>query len=141
MDAKGYRKTISIKAPIENVYEAITTAEGLSSWWTKLAELEGQRATFRFDEGTTYAVMQIERQIPNKEVVWRCSEQYFVIEGSEKTNEWVGTVIWFELSENPDKSTALEFTHEGLVPTLDCYKICEQGWDYFLKKLRQYLQG
>lgn len=141
MDARGYRKVISINTLADKVYTALTTKEGISSWWAKDIEFEESRFTVRFNEKTDYAVLQIAKNIPVKKVAWRCSEQYFKIEGSDKTNEWVGTVIWFDLFENPDKTTTLNFFHEGLVEDLDCYKSCETGWGYFLESLKKYVES
>lgn len=32
------------------------------------------------------------------------------------------------------------FTHQGLVPELECFDVCQTGWDYFLGSLKDYLE-
>lgn len=35
----------------------------------------------------------------------------------------------------------LSFTHKGLTPNLNCYKICDAGWTHFIaNSLKQYLE-
>ena len=48
-------------------------------------------------------------------------------------NEWIGTKIIFEISNQGDK-TLLQFTHLGLVPEYECYQICYDAWSGFIKK-------
>jgi hypothetical protein len=49
-----------------------------------------------------------------------------------KTDEWVGTSIDFHLHANENGSTNLHFEHRGLVPSLECFEICDRGWTHFL---------
>jgi uncharacterized protein YndB with AHSA1/START domain len=47
---------VRIAAPQERVYEALTTTEGIRSWWTRDADLDsriGGTGTFRFHDGGT----------------------------------------------------------------------------------------
>ena len=52
--------------------------------------------------------------------------------------EWVGTKMIWTLSSD-DQATTLTFLHEGLNQSLECYTICEAGWDQFLASLHAYL--
>lgn len=38
----------------------------------------------------------------------------------------------FEITGNGDR-TILNFTHEGLVPTMECYEKVQQGWNTVIK--------
>jgi len=134
----SYKKEIIVKSSPEKAYKALITEEGLENWWTPTVEMEDHRITFRFGE-KDYVVVQREREIENKEVVWRVSEQYFKMQNIDKTDEWVGTVMYWELS-GEGLETKISFTHEGLEPKLDCYLTCEKGWDYFLESLKSYLE-
>jgi len=47
----------------------------------------------------------------------------------------------FQLEGRSPSSTLLRFDHEGLRPELECYGICEKGWDHFLKhSLKNYAE-
>lgn len=136
---ESYQNSLEINAPVATIYAALSTIEGLTSWWTTRVESEGRRLTFYFDLGM-YAVMQVEKMIPNELVAWRCSEQNFKTPGTDITNEWVGTVVWFRLSKISETAIKLEFMHEGLVPKLFCYKDCENGWNFYLESLKKYAE-
>lgn len=137
---ESYSKEITINASAQEVYQAITTQEGLSRWWApcEVGSKVGEEATFHFDKD--FATFRIEKLDPNKEVVWKCTNHHFTITGSDKTDEWIGTTVRFNLSRNPDGATALSFIHEGLTPNLDCCEACFDGWNYFLESLKQYLE-
>ena len=138
-----YHCRVLIEAPVALVYDALTSAAGLQSWWTTTCEVgkrKGAESTFRF--GETYNVMRIEALEPAKEVRWRCLEQYHHAPGQlKRTDEWAGTTVLFKLESQTPGRTVLEFEHHGLHPQLECYAICERGWDHFLKQsLKTYLE-
>ena len=138
----SYTNSFSTQAAPKDVYNALTTYDGLSSWWTKTIELYshvGGIATFHFGK-KDYVVMKIAKLAPHKEVVWKCVEQFFKIKGSAKTDEWVGTTVKFHITQNGDGSANLLFAHEGLTKKLRCYKLCEKGWNFYLKSLKLYLE-
>ena len=57
----------------------------------------------------------------------------------QSINEWNGSKLRWEIQKQ-DKKTKITLVHEGLVSSLECYEVCEQGWDYFfVKSLKQYL--
>jgi uncharacterized protein YndB with AHSA1/START domain len=140
--AVSYSKQFVIETAPQKVYEAITTEKGLTNWWTTQVELYphiGGIATFHFGK-ETYAVMKIAKLLPEREVVWKCVEQYFPKKDTEKTDEWVGTTIRFTITDNKNGTADLLFIHEGLTENLFCYKDCEKGWDLYLDSLKTYLE-
>ena len=50
----------------------------------------------------------------------------------EKSDEWNGTEMIFEISKEGDK-TKLDITHQGLVSNLQCYEGCTKGWTHYLQ--------
>jgi len=138
---ENYTHTLIIKTSPEKVYEAINTEKGLASWWTQteIYPEVGGTATFSFEKDV-YVVMKIAKLIPNKEVVWKCVEQYFPTKGTDKTNEWVGTTVRFDIAKNADITITLSFVHEGLTSQLFSYKKSNEGWNYFLGSLKKYLE-
>lgn len=138
----NYIKQLCIDASPRELYEALTTQKGLEGWFTKKAEIYPQTggiATFHFGS-KNYFVMKITKLQPEQEVIWKCVEQYSKVLGTNKTDEWVGTSVRFEITENEDKSTKLTFIHNGLTPRLHSFRKSQKEWNYYLISLKNYLE-
>jgi len=63
--------------------------------------------------------------LQDKKVVWLVTESQlnFISDKSE----WNGTRITFDIEDKGTK-TQLRFTHEGLLPGIECYDACSNGW-------------
>jgi hypothetical protein len=68
---------------------------------------------------------------PNEKVVWLVTESKWNF--IKDKSEWTGTKISFEISKINDK-TQLRFTHLGLVPNIECYGDCSNGWSQLIQK-------
>jgi uncharacterized protein YndB with AHSA1/START domain len=117
--------TIAVDQSPEEVFKAIANVR---EWWS--GEIEGDAA--RPDAEFTYRYKDVHRSrqkvtefVAGRKVVWHVleSELSFV----RNKSEWTNTDIVFEISEK-DGKTELRFTHEGLVPTFECYGSCSNGW-------------
>lgn len=77
------------------------------------------------------STQKVTELVPGKRVVWR------VIEGGPKFTknklEWKGTRIIFEISKDGSK-TKVRFTHEGLIPRLECYGSCSNAWSSIIRE-------
>ena len=137
----SYTREITVSSSPGAAYQALTT--GFNQWWTTSCNLiskTGDKITFRF--GPTYWVMRTNNLIPDNSIELECIEAHHVHEGlpSSILNEWEGTKLKLEILKEGE-STKTVLVHEGLVPSLNCYEACEQGWDYyFLTSLKQYLE-
>jgi hypothetical protein len=47
--------------------------------------------------------------------------------------EWLNTKLIFDFNES-NGTTTLTFTHEGLTPDIECYKLCEPGWNHWITR-------
>jgi uncharacterized protein YndB with AHSA1/START domain len=128
---------IGIRAPVAAVYNALTTLDGLGHWWTEEVRGEtciGGRIEFSFRTKTGdllgRMVMAVQDLDANKAVRWRC------VEGPE---EWVGTDITFELSEQ-DGQTIILFGHRNWREAVEATYHCSMKWATFLLSLREYLE-
>ena len=130
LETPGYTNEVVIDAPPATVFAALTTADGLASWWTRSVRAEGDRLTFGF--GEQHITMRVDEAIEPSSVVWTCLEH-------DKFPEWQGTVLRFALSG--DGTTVLRFAHLGLEPELECYGTCSRGWDHYLASLRGAVTG
>ena len=97
-----HRVGVSTPSP-DKVYEALTTIEGLSGWWTDdttgTAEVGGV-VQFRFPPGGFD--MEVVEQRPNESVEWK------VVDGPE---EWIGTTVNWQLRQDGDY-TIVMFRHQ-----------------------------
>lgn len=53
-------------------------------------------------------------------------------DGLDQT-EWVNTTISFEISEK-DNKTQIRFTHLGLVPEYECFNVCSNGRNHYIRE-------
>lgn len=126
---------ITIQAPPERVYEAITTTEGLRNWWTREASArpeEGSVAVFKFAGGRVVFRMRIDGLEPGRRVVWTCIGDW---------EEWPGTQVQWELEPDGKGGTVLHFAHRGWASTGKEYPVCNATWGHLMHLLRDYAEG
>lgn len=133
-----YKKTIEVAKPIEEVYKAITI--GIPDWWTNdfsgLASAIGD--TFIVSFNKTTKTFEIADSVVNDHIIWLCTKAYIDMKTLSKKDEWEGTKLFWSLTPT-NSGTKISFIHEGLTPAFECYNVCEDGWNYFLKSLEAYL--
>ncbi len=139
MSEESYSKHFFVSAKPELVYQAIT--KEIDQWWTELSNEAlhvGNKLTVQFEKTTTWG-MTVSETLTNQFLVWQVTEANHDFENISTKDEWKGTTIRWKIEEN-ETGSKIFFTHEGLVPTLECYEICEGGWGYFLESLKNYLE-
>ena len=128
------RHRVAITAPIDRVYEAVATPEGISRWWTRDGvrgeASEGSKLQFFFGQPDPAAVMEVTRLDPAGHVGWNC------IEGAD---EWVGTRLTFDLTHTDDQTVVL-FTHADWREPVEFMAHCSARWAYFLLSLKSLLE-
>jgi uncharacterized protein YndB with AHSA1/START domain len=125
---------IHIQAPVNKVYCAIATQEGLRSWWTADSVVESREegsAEFGFFKRATLFRMRITEMVPNTRVVWKCLGE---------TDEWKGTELTWDLSKNED-GTALRFKHGGWKSVGGHFGLCNSTWGMLMYRLKDYAEG
>jgi len=123
---------VGIKTSSDAVYNALTTCEGLSAWWTHgtMGEnKEGGVVQFRFGDRGGFDMKVLELQ-PGKQVLWQ------VIDGPE---EWVGTKISFDLRQE-GAWTLIFFEHRGWKEPVEFMYHCSTKWGVFLLSLKSLLE-
>jgi len=127
---RNYRRKMAVRAPVERLFDAVATPDGVRGWWTRLVSGSSDRgAALRLDfEGMDEHIdLRVVRSRRPTEVEWRIIEH-------TSLEEWAGTRIRFEVSGG-DAASTLVFEHVGLSPKLECYDQCEAGWGHFLDSL------
>lgn len=128
---QDYARELSFACAPERVFNALTTLEGLSRWWTSRPSGQpgpGGDLELVFARHEQKIVLHVDEVVDGSRVVWTCTTH-------TGHPEWEGTKIVFELIEDQEKNGTLRFRHMGLTPNLSCYRTCEPGWDYFLASL------
>ena len=138
-NVSDYQKVMTVNKPVSEVYNAITSH--IADWWSN--DLTGTSAnagdSFTIAFGKTRKTFEVKDAIPNKFVVWNCVKAHIDAPSLKNKSEWVGTNLLWAFKEDGNNTT-LNFTHEGLNKNLECYEICEAGWDQFLGSLETYLK-
>lgn len=125
------RHNVVIKASPEKIYKAITTQDGLSSWWAKQSIAKAEIGFVNiFTFGNFKNEMKVMDLVPNKKVTWQC-----II----SIEEWIGTFISFELEER-DGKTLLRFVHSGWPAISDMFATCNYDWGRFMTSLKLYCE-
>jgi uncharacterized protein YndB with AHSA1/START domain len=129
MSESSYTTSFSVDRTPEEVFAAVTD---LRSWW--MTTIDGDNRAlgdeFSYDvPGIHFCRMRVTELVPSRTVVWQVVENHmgFITDQSE----WLGTEIRFELSEK-DGDTQLRFTHDGLVPSYECFDICRNAWTFYV---------
>jgi uncharacterized protein YndB with AHSA1/START domain len=129
---------MTVNKPVPEVYRVIT--EHISDWWSR--DLTGTSAhpgdSFTIAFGKTRKTFEIVEAIPGKVVIWKCIKAHIDMPSLKNKAEWTGTRMIWTLN-TADKETTITFMHQGLNKGLECYDICEAGWDEFLSSFQDYL--
>jgi hypothetical protein len=115
--------------------EVFTQLLDVKKWWG-YEDLTGSSAKVN-DEfiinhpGQHYSKQRVIELVPEQKVVWWITESG--LSWLKNQGEWTNTLLVFELMPNGD-GTHLHFTHEGLVPGLECYDRITEGWNMIIKE-------
>ncbi|HEY0741048.1 MAG TPA: SRPBCC domain-containing protein [Chryseosolibacter sp.] len=128
---KHFTTALVVDQSPEQVFNAITNVRG---WWSET--IEGNTAKlgdeFLFEvKGIHRSTQKLVEVIPNKKIVWLISNSQLTF--ISDTSEWDGTKVIFDISPVKNNKTQLTFTHEGLVPEVECYAACSPAWTQYIQ--------
>jgi hypothetical protein len=136
MKNADFTTTFLVDRTPSEVFNAILNVRG---WWSGLfdesfegnSEELGDEFSFYAGGGLHYSKQKLVERVPNEKLVWLVTESKLTF--LKNTNEWQGTKISFELSDEQGK-TKIVFTHIGLVPEFECYDSCAPAWAQYVQQ-------
>lgn len=140
---QNFQTSLSVESPMKEVFSVISSR--IPQWWS--SDFEGSSdqkdAEFTVRFGNTFKTMKIESIEPGKEIVWRCIDQHLEMPDGmaplSNKKEWVGNRLVWSFTEDNGIST-INLVHEGLTPEVECWGVCEQGWDQTFISIKNLIQ-
>ncbi|RRB15636.1 SRPBCC domain-containing protein [Larkinella knui] len=112
--------------------EVFNTINDVDRWWTENLHGTSHQLNDEFTvhfPGIHESTQKVVTLIPGQKIEWLVTESDLT--RFQERQEWTGTTIQFDITSKGDK-TELRFTHVGLVPDVQCYTSCTQGWTHFI---------
>jgi uncharacterized protein YndB with AHSA1/START domain len=140
---------LSINAPVERVYEALSSADQIGTWWDKQTAIQTDRgAVLEHNPGPEHGVvrLRVAEQVPNRRIQWECISTH---PKSSPASAWTGTHFIFEL-EGIDSSgagrdrihtTRLDFRQVGYDEGSEYFDSNRAAWEKVLQKLKQVVES
>jgi uncharacterized protein YndB with AHSA1/START domain len=129
MSGTSYTTSFSVDRTPDQVFDAINDVRG---WWMTRVEGDNRAVGDEFSyrvPGVHFCKMRVTELVPGERVVWQVVENHMSF--IEDQSEWKGTEIRFELT-GKDGGTEVRFTHDGLVPSYECFDICRNAWTFYV---------
>lgn len=137
MNTQDYHKSFTTTVSAE---EAFTRISSVTSWWT--VNIKGSAKNLNdvftmWAGDSTTVTLQVVEVVPNKKWVWLVTDCQML--WLKDITEWKNTHIVFEILEG-EHQTRIDMTHVGLAPRVECYNVCEDGWNRHLKDLATWIE-
>ncbi|MFF0449580.1 SRPBCC domain-containing protein [Streptomyces sp. NPDC004609] len=141
MVSDAIEREVVLRHPIERVWTALTTAEGLSQWFGSVAEIDlrpGGRAYFRWEDLDDESVATVAVVDPPHRFAFRWGI-------GSLPNSAAQTLVEFTLEQVPD-GTRLRLVESGFSRAAadvarTAHRANSQGWDAELADLGAYLDA
>lgn len=126
METKDYNVALTVNATPGDAFKKIAKIE---SWWRKdfKGDAENMDSAFTVPFGDpAFVNFKVAASEPGKKLVWVVTDCFLPWFKDQK--EWNGTKVVWEIA-GTDNTTQIKMTHVGLVPEVECYQVCETGWN------------
>ncbi|HMI05143.1 MAG TPA: SRPBCC domain-containing protein [Pedobacter sp.] len=131
MKTSDFTTSLLVDKTQKEVFDAVNSPQ---NWWpgdiAGRSEKINDEFTYRYKE-FHYSKQRVVEMVPDQKVVWLVTESQ--LNFTEDVNEWTGTKIIFETSEE-DGKTRLNFTHQGLYPGVECFDSCSGAWSQIIQQ-------
>lgn len=127
------------------MYEAISTAEGISTWWDKQTPTQTDRGlVLEHNPGPAHGVVKLRvvELVPNKRIEWECISTH---PKSSPASAWTGTHFIFEIVErandDQDRGISLDFYQTGYDEQSEFFGFNNSAWGQVLQNLKQVVES
>ena len=122
-----YRMSVRIKAPADVVFDAVTTTEALTAWWSPVTGSGMTDGELRFPVVADHRplLIHVDEAARPTTVRWSVTECTFM-------EDWEGTHPTFTITPISSGSCQVSFEHRGLNDQLECKDMCSRSWDHFV---------
>jgi hypothetical protein len=131
MKTSDFNTSILVDKTQREVFDAVSKPQ---SWWpgeiAGRSEKNNDEFTYRYKD-IHFSRQRVVEMMPDQKVTWLVTESE--LNFTEDKNEWTGTKIIFEISAEGNK-TRLDFTHQGLIPEVECFDACSNAWSQIVRE-------
>jgi len=139
LDMKTIQHELSIDAPVARVYDAIATADGISTWWDPQTPRQTDLGlVLEHNPGPEHGIVQLRvvDRVPNTRIEWECISTH---PASSPASAWTGTHFIFELSGH-DTATDLDFKQTGYDDSSAFFNTNKDAWGQVLQNLKRVVE-
>jgi uncharacterized protein YndB with AHSA1/START domain len=123
---------LPIRAPLDRVFHAISSPEGLDTWWTKTCSGRAEvGAIYQLGFGPDYQWQG--------RVITCTPDVAFALEFTRSDQDWNGTRVGFQL-ESRNNRTWVKFHHTGWPNLNEHFRVSCTCWASYLRILRRSLE-
>jgi uncharacterized protein YndB with AHSA1/START domain len=126
----NFTATVLVDQSPQTVFSAIANVRG---WWSENIEgptdRPGEEFTYRHQDVHRCTILVTEMTSPTR-LAWKVVDNYF--DFTDDTKEWTGTEMRFDVVPRGSQ-TEIQFTHVGLVAAYECFDVCSNAWDFYLR--------
>jgi len=141
-DSKSFSYSFTSSKSPATIFELLLD---IDKWWSGLFSetIKGEshkindEFSFNAGGGAHYSKQKLIELIPDKKIVWLVTDSNLSF--LSETSEWTNTMICFDISKEGSK-TKVTFTHDGLIPQIECYDACSGAWSQYLENLETKLK-
>lgn len=132
MKSRDIIHLLPIKASLTQVYDAVSTPNGLNHWWTKECTGRPEIASiYNLDFGSVVWQAQVTEMVPLQE---------FELTMTKCDPDWSDTQVRFQLEFHNDV-VSLKFSHLGWAQANDHFYGSNHCWGLYLRIMRRWLEN